>query len=99
MRTARERKGTAGPLAKVRADDPAEVSAAGAFDRPRDDPGGRARPHVPGPGHRRAAGGRREAAAAGAVAVEPPVGRGEPALLQLVRPTRPEGPERLPNLQ
>ena len=30
---------------------------------------------------------------------QPAVGRGEPAVLQLVRPARPEGPQRLPDVR
>ena len=52
-----------------------------------------------GPRHRRAAGDRRQAASARAVDVAAALGRREPALLQLVRPAGPEGPQRLPDLR
>ncbi len=51
------------------------------------------------PRHGRAARGRREGAAAAPVEVQPAMGRREPALLQLVRPARPEGPQRLPDVR
>ena len=89
----------AGAPATVRRDEPAEIPPAGAVDRPRGHPGGRAGPHLRGPRHRRAAGG------VGKLLPLPPsksaaaVGRGEPALLQLVRPARPDGPQRVPDLR
>src|SRR5215208_110845 len=96
MRGCRVRAGTP---ATVRPDEPAEVSPAGAVDRPRGHPGGRARPQLRGPRVRRAAPAGRQAAAPPAVPVAAAVGRREPALLQLVRPAGPDGPERLPDLR
>src|SRR5215207_1011198 len=89
----------AGAPATVRRDEPAEISPAGAVDRPRGHPGGRTGPPLRGPRVRRGAGARRQAAAPPAVEVAAAVGRREPALLQLVRPARPAGPERLPDLR
>ena len=54
---------------------------------------------LPRPRVRRAARGRRQGAAARAVALAAAVGRREPALLPVVRPARPEGPQRLPHLR
>src|SRR5215218_5914177 len=85
--------------ATVRRDEPAEISPAGAVDRPRGHPGGRARPPLRRSGVRRAAGAGRQAAAPPPVQVAAAVGRREPALLQLVRPAGPDGPERLPDLR
>ena len=69
------------------------VERAGDRDR------GRARGDLPRPRHRRAAGDRGQAAAARPVRLAAAMGGGEPALLLLVRPARPEGPERLPHLR
>src|SRR3954452_23619836 len=54
---------------------------------------------LPRPGVGRAAGDRRQAAAARSVEVRAAVGGGEPPVLQLVRPDGPEGPQRLPHVR
>src|SRR4051794_12653528 len=73
-----------------------EVPYAHALDRSRD-PGRRAsRPSVHRPGDGRGARDRRRGPAAGAVALPAALGDREPALLQLVRPAQPAGPQRLP---
>src|SRR3954447_26019429 len=88
----------AGAPATVRRDEPAEISPAGAVDRPRGHPGGRAWPLVRRSRHRRAAAAGRQAAAAAPVEVAAAVGCREPALLQLVRSAGPAGPQRVPDL-
>src|SRR5215217_267990 len=89
----------AGAPATVRRDEPPEISPAGAVDRQRGHPGGRAGPLVRGPRDRRAAAGRRQAPPAAPVQVAAALGRREPALLQLVRPARPAGPQRVPDVR
>ena len=51
------------------------------------------------PRHGRAARGRREGASAAPVEVQPAMGGRDAAVLQLVRPARPEGPQRLPDVR
>ena len=60
---------------------------------------GRAGQGLPRPRDGRAARGRREGAAARPVEVQPAMGGRDAALLQLVRPARPEGPQRLPDVR
>src|SRR4051812_35946130 len=87
-----------GATAKVRADG-AEVPSSHALDRPRDPRRGRAGAHLRRPRDGRAARGRRQGPAPCAVDVAAPVVGREPALLQLVRPARPERSQRLPRLR
>src|SRR5215203_3138885 len=76
-----------------------EVSPSHALDRPRDPARGRARAHLRRPRHGRAARGRRQGSAAAPVKVPAALGHREPPLLQLVRPARTEGPQRLPHVR
>src|SRR5918997_434104 len=69
------------------------------FDGPRSAAARRGGRDLSGPGDRRADGDHRQGPARGAVGVVAPVGGREPALLQLVRPARPEGPQRLPHVR
>src|SRR3954470_4144495 len=69
------------------------------LDGPRDHHRGRARRDLRRPGDRRGARAGRHRAAAPAEHVEPPVGRREPAVLQLVRPAGAQGPQRLPDVR
>src|SRR4051795_1342307 len=87
-----------GTTAKVRADG-AEVPSSHALDRPRDPRRGRAGAQLRRPRDGRAARGGRQGPAPCAVDVAAAVVGREPALLQLVRPARPEGPQRLPRLR
>src|SRR5918992_4437030 len=99
-RTARTLR-TSSPTAaaKVRRYARRDVSAPCAVVRSGDPAGGRAGARVPRPRDGRGARGGRQAAAAPAVALAAPVGRGDAPVLQLVRPARPARPQRLPDLR
>src|SRR4051794_7580545 len=75
------------------------LSHARSLDGARGHHRGRARRDLRRPGDRRGARARRDRPAAPAQRVEPAVERGEPALLQLVRPAGAEGPQRLPDVR
>src|SRR3954452_8348697 len=75
------------------------LSHAHPVDRARGHHRGRARPRLPRSRDGRGAPGRRQAAAARALAVQASVGGREPPVLQLVRPAGAEGPERLPDVR
>src|SRR3954471_15964191 len=78
---------------------PPALSHALPVDRARGHHRGRARPRLPRSRDGRGAPGRRQAAAARALAVQAAVGGREPPVLQLVRPTGAEGPQRLPDVR
>src|SRR4051794_19395296 len=77
----------------------AAVSLPHALDRPGGHPRRRPQSRLPRSRHGRGARRRRQGPAARALALAPAVGGREPALLQLVRPTRPARPQRLPDVR
>src|SRR5690242_15657812 len=90
----------AAPAARV----PAHVRApalppARALFWPRGAPSRRARQGLYGPRHGRAPRGCGEGAAAASVEVQSAMGGRDAEVLQLVRSTRPEGPQRLPDVR
>src|SRR5918994_1372527 len=97
---ARVRRLPAVPVARLHADEPAPaVPLAHALDRPRGPARRGGGAYVPGSRHRGADGDRRAGAAVAAVALVARLVGGEPPLLQLVRPARAEGPQRLPHVR
>src|SRR5437764_4539229 len=74
---------------------PRQVPHARTFHQPRGHHRGRAWPYLPRPGDGRGASDRRKALAAGADSIGAALVAREPALLQLVRPARAQGPQRL----